>query len=186
MTWLSCTSRVARFWSVVMEATKRCVRCEVTKALEAFSRWSYSRDGRASRCRECMKAHRADPTYRERENAQWRERLADPERRIRRLATDARLRAKARGLPFDEDLSDLLPPPIHCPVLDIPLSYATGQGQRWNAPSIDRIDPAQGYLKGNRIVVSVLANQIKSTATPDQIRKVADFYERLTERRDAR
>ena len=44
---------------------------------------------------------------------------------------------------------------------------------------IDRIDPKKGYVKDNIIVVSMRANRIKSDATVDEIRKVADFYEKL-------
>ena len=43
----------------------------------------------------------------------------------------------------------------------------------------DRIDPKKGYVKGNIIVVSMRANRIKTDATVDEIRKVADFYEKL-------
>jgi len=46
-------------------------------------------------------------------------------------------------------------------------------------PSIDRIDPKKGYVKDNIIVVSMRANRIKNDATVDEIRKVADFYEKL-------
>mgnify|MGYP006166398807 FL=1 len=37
----------------------------------------------------------------------------------------------------------------------------------------------KGYVKDNIIVVSMRANRIKSDATVDEIRKVADFYEKL-------
>ena len=46
-------------------------------------------------------------------------------------------------------------------------------------PSIDRIDPKKGYVKENIIVVSMKANRIKTDATVEEIRKVADFYEKL-------
>ena len=46
-------------------------------------------------------------------------------------------------------------------------------------PSIDRIDPKKGYVKDNIIVVSMRANRIENDATVDEIRKVADFYEKL-------
>ena len=46
-------------------------------------------------------------------------------------------------------------------------------------PSIDRINPKKGYIKENIIVVSMKANRIKTDATVEEIRKVADFYEKL-------
>jgi hypothetical protein len=170
--------------------TKQCTKCRKVKRLDEFRRWSHGRDGRGYRCRECERAgqreRRDDPAYRGRENARRREWRAVPEVRICDLARKARQRAEARGLDFDEDLSDLLPLPTRCPALGIPLRWATGEGPLRDGPSIDRIDPAKGYVKGNRIVVSCLANQIKSSATPDQIRKVADFYEGLAKRRNQR
>ena len=48
-------------------------------------------------------------------------------------------------------------------------------------PSIDRINPKKGYVKENIIVVSMKANRIKTDATVEEIRKVADFYEKLFE-----
>lgn len=41
---------------------------------------------------------------------------------------------------------------------------------------MDKIDPSRGYVKGNVIVVSGLANRIKTNATLEQIKKVYDFY----------
>ena len=37
----------------------------------------------------------------------------------------------------------------------------------------------KGYTKNNIVIVSTRANRIKSDATLDEIRKVADFYEKL-------
>jgi hypothetical protein len=41
---------------------------------------------------------------------------------------------------------------------------------------MDKIVPSKGYVKGNVIVVSKRANQIKSDATVAEIMKVAEFY----------
>ena len=47
------------------------------------------------------------------------------------------------------------------------------------SPSFDRIYPKKGYTKGNVIVISNKANRIKTDATVKEIRKVANFYEKL-------
>jgi hypothetical protein len=44
---------------------------------------------------------------------------------------------------------------------------------------MDRIDNSRGYVKGNVIIVSQLANRIKTSATPDQIITVGQFYKNL-------
>lgn len=83
-------------------------------------------------------------------------------------------------MPFDPDITDLLPAPSHCPVLGVPIDYRTGVGKQPFGPSIDCIDPARGYVKGNRLVVSTRANTIKNDATVAELRAVADFYSRLS------
>ena len=47
------------------------------------------------------------------------------------------------------------------------------------APSLDRINPKKGYTKENVIVVSFLANRIKTDASIEQIGKVYKFYKML-------
>lgn len=61
------------------------------------------------------------------------------------------------------------------------IKLVTGTGVLTDAsPTLDRIIPRRGYVPGNVIVVSNLANRIKSSATARQIRRVATFYEMLS------
>lgn len=66
-------------------------------------------------------------------------------------------------------------------MLGVRLDYALKgkSGPQPDSPSIDRIIPALGYVKGNVIVVSQRANTIKNNATPEELRRVADFYSNL-------
>jgi hypothetical protein len=91
-----------------------------------------------------------------------------------------RQRAREQGLPCNLTAEDVRAPEF-CPVLGIRLerNRGKGHGPAPNSPSVDRIIPELGYVKGNVIVVSNLANCIKHNATPEQIRLVADFYARL-------
>ena len=93
------------------------------------------------------------------------------------LLKSAAKRAKKKGIPFDIDESDIHIPEL-CPVLGIPIKIADGVVSP-NSPTIDRIMPSLGYTKGNIIVISFRANTIKSDATVEEIRKVADFYGKL-------
>ena len=65
-----------------------------------------------------------------------------------------------------------------CPVLGIPLERGVGTSTD-NSPTIDRIIPELGYVEGNVMIISKLANQIKSSATPTQIQQAATFYSNL-------
>lgn len=69
--------------------------------------------------------------------------------------------------------------PKYCPVLGMFLTV--GEGKPGPAsPTLDRIVPSKGYVRGNVIVVSMRANMIKTDATPAELRRVARFYTQLT------
>ena len=91
-----------------------------------------------------------------------------------RKLTNWRNRAKREGKIFELKHEDI-PWVTHCPFLGIELDYqikghAAGKD---NSPSLDRIDNTKGYVKGNVQVLSRLANTMKSSATPEQLRAFA-------------
>nr|WP_295235142.1 hypothetical protein [uncultured Brevundimonas sp.] len=74
------------------------------------------------------------------------------------LHSRARQRAARRGLPFDLDVRDVIVPPV-CPALGVPL--IVGGKRSPFSPSLDRIRPALGYVRGNTRVISDGANRLK-------------------------
>jgi len=66
-----------------------------------------------------------------------------------------------------------------CPVFKFKYVKDANKNNRDYAPSLDRIDPKKGYTKENTIVVSMLANRIKTDASIEQIGKVYKFYKML-------
>jgi hypothetical protein len=81
----------------------------------------------------------------------------------------ARNRAKDKGLPINIKIRDIVVP-THCPLLGIPLASAKGNGgPKHNSPSLDKIIPALGYVKGNIQVISYKANVMKSNATLEEM-----------------
>lgn len=97
------------------------------------------------------------------------------------MLTTARNRAKTKGLPFDltEDDIDI---PVFCPVLGIKLERGVeGTGRSDASPSLDRIVPERGYVKGNVVVVSNRANRMKNDGSPEELRRLAHFYTQLSE-----
>lgn len=89
------------------------------------------------------------------------------------LLNACRDRCRKRGLPFDLVKEDIVVPSV-CPVLGIPLEHGTKPFHD-NSPSLDRIVPSKGYVKGNVEVISFRANRIKTDATFAEIQKVADW-----------
>lgn len=90
---------------------------------------------------------------------------------------ELKCRAKKLGLEFDIDENDLTLPD-RCPIFGTKLECGVGK-QTGNSPSVDRIDNAKGYVKGNVIVVSQRANSLKRDASLDELRRLVDFYKQF-------
>ena len=95
------------------------------------------------------------------------------------MLTSARARAIKKGLIFDIDhnyIRSIIP--SHCPILGIPLEWSVqrGNGPRSlpNSPSLDRIDPSKGYVKGNVWIISNRANSIKNDASHEELKLVTE------------
>ncbi len=92
----------------------------------------------------------------------------------------AKKRALKKGLEFSIKPKDIHIPK-KCPILKVPLICSTRY-----SPSIDRIYPDKGYIKGNIAVISALANSMKANATPQEllifaknIKKYMDLYQEV-------
>ncbi len=85
-------------------------------------------------------------------------------------------RAKKKGLPFDLTLDDLIFPD-ECPVLGIPIKARSGKFSD-NSPSVDRVVPDLGYVRGNVEVISYRANRIKCHATWDELDRIVRYIEK--------
>ncbi len=78
------------------------------------------------------------------------------------LLLNAKERARRDGIPISIDVFDIVVPKI-CPLLQIPLFVGTRKSHD-NSPSLDRIRPWFGYVKGNVRVISHRANSLKRDA----------------------
>lgn len=88
-----------------------------------------------------------------------------PALRARKLMLSrARLASERLGLPFNIELTDIVIPNV-CPVFGIALRFTPGEGRNDGSPSLDRLVPANGYVKGNIWVISLRANRIKNDAS---------------------
>lgn len=130
---------------------------------------------RAERYRE---RYERDPEFRAREQARSR---TQGRRAYRKLGTAERLyqsskrRAKQQGVPFGLTvgyLRQIWPESGKCPVLGFRmlLDGEVGQG-----PSLDRIDPALGYVEGNVRIISMRANALRSDGTWSELARVAAY-----------
>jgi hypothetical protein len=116
-------------------------------------------------------------------NKEWREvnrsditerrRLAYIRDRKLNLIRACRNRARAGNMPCNITASDLVWPEI-CPVFGLRLNYETNLKSE-SSPSLDRLIPNKGYIKGNVVVISLRANRMKNSATPDELRQICDY-----------
>lgn len=105
---------------------------------------------------------------------EWRK-LTETQR-LRMLVKQARSNAKRDGNYFDLKVEDLTVPPL-CPVLGILLQFDGPPFSPW-LPSLDRMKPELGYVKGNVRVISWRANRLKADCkNSEELRAIADYMD---------
>jgi len=157
--------KIKRLWDaceLTIPESKLCPSCGETKSASEFAVTKYNISGLYPYCKECNRdRHRAN-------------RQKNMEKVMLSVVKG---RAKRDGIPFDLELDDIIIPE-HCPVLGIKIER-TNSAFKDSSPSVDKIVPSKGYVKGNIVIVSNRANLIKRDATIDELVKIAKFYTNL-------
>ena len=103
-------------------------------------------------------------------------------RSARKLLNRAKHRAKEKGREFDVLVTDVDWPEL-CPILNIKLKYRFENleelGHKDQSASIDRVDSEKGYVKGNVMIISLLANRMKNSASIEQLIKFGEWTKTL-------
>src|ERR1035437_4146104 len=135
---------------------------------DGTNEWRQRRDGRKV-CAECDR--RFAKAYK---------------RRVRavpafRLWESARLRAEQTMTPFhitENDIRAVWPSNGLCPVFGMPLESGVGFSHD-GSPTLDRLNSAWGYERGNIAVISHKANRAKSGLTADKLERIATWMRRV-------
>lgn len=85
-----------------------------------------------------------------------------------RLLIGAKSRAKKQNVPFSLTIDDIVIPEV-CPFLNIKLEKSKNRFSD-SSPSLDKIIPSLGYVKGNIHVISHKANVMKNGASLDELK----------------
>lgn len=91
------------------------------------------------------------------------------------LFRETKKRAKINNIDFNITEEDIIIP-THCPILGIKLAFAKDKAKE-NSPSLDRIIPEKGYVKGNCCIISKKANRMKQDNTPETLRAILAYIE---------
>jgi len=160
---------------------KKCSRCRI-RLIDAEI-------GNCQKCKESSRLYYQDnievERARGRENQKKRDRshVNKLKRALHRknpanvLIMCAKSRAKKYGIQFNITKEDITIP-RECPILRIPLYVSDGKCSA-NSPTIDRIIPSLGYVKGNVQVISHRANTIKSNSTLEELKLLIEFLSRV-------
>ena len=90
------------------------------------------------------------------------------------MLSRAKQRSKNKGYEFNLEFTDIIIPTI-CPALGIEITRNKKDSNKDNSPSLDRIDNAKGYIKGNVMIISNKANMMKNSATKEELIKFAQW-----------
>lgn len=106
------------------------------------------------------------------------------ENTAKRLLKSARKRARNRNIPFNLTIKDIAVPDC-CPVFGIKLQpfdhHADSFLDAVNCvPTIDRLIPKLGYVKGNIDIISYRANSLKSDGTLTEFEAITNYIRNKT------
>lgn len=132
-----------------------CKKCGTWKPRSEFHAHAMCKGGMNTVCKECRKTVSKN---------QWKNKTY-----IQKIYDRAKTRATRKGREFNIEIEDIVIPDL-CPVFGVPLVEDTEY-----APSIDRIDSSNGYIKGNIQIISRRANLLKNNATIEELEMVINF-----------
>ena len=135
----------------VPKGFKRCVVCRETRPLVEYYTYLRNAGGLTHFCKDCG--------------------------RKRSVLYTTEARAKKKGVPFTLTAADLSFPET-CPICDEVLVRGEKKGES-SAPSVDRIIPSLGYVPENIIIICMRCNIRKSTSSPEDMIRIAEFFLRL-------
>lgn len=172
--------------------------CSTPEARRAYNQAYYAAHAEHLRTRERERQISKGPegrAARKALNKEWRGRnkerlrvysraryLADP---VGNLLRNAKARAREQGLAFELTREDIVVPAL-CPVFGVPLVIGTRTG--WvtpTSPTLDRVDNTRGYVRDNVCVISWRANELKGSASLEEVERVAEYMRRHMKKRKA-
>lgn len=134
---------------------RECVSCNNVLPFSMFHKHSECYGGYNTVCKQCRKPKSIE---------QWTQIPL-----VKKMLSRCKSRSKLNNLEFNLTEDDIIIPNV-CPVLHVPFDNTPDY-----TPSVDRIDPSKGYIKGNIQIMSNKANRMKSNATLEELKLFAQW-----------
>lgn len=164
--------------------SRKCSACGEEKPASEFSLRPSRPGGLEYRCKPCKRQQGLDwvkahpEKYKEQYERAFRKNYPTPFGRARYMYNTARVHARTYGVPFDMSAAWILAK-INvgiCEVTGLPFDLTCwGKGQKSNAfgPSLDRIDPALGYVESNLRVVIWIYNRARGACQDEALLRMS-------------
>ena len=151
-------------------------RCRICNNFLDKERFEINKGG-ASWRQDCKKCRNVNTVMR---------RYSDQERQVSTRMVKQRMLAKELGIPFDLDIDYLIEllqkQEYKCFYTDVPLvfqKYKSGLSKKLT-PSLDKIIPGKGYVKGNVVWTLYRINLIKNDMSLEEMKVwTPDWYKRI-------
>lgn len=184
---------------------KTCKTCDIEKIVSEFYSHASYKDGLHHSCKACVLAYNRDvyrqsQTYKQKRKQRGLDRSDEQKQkalersrefyksqrgRALTLVKNAERNAKRKKLAFDIDFDFIYQKLISgvCEVTELPFDFRKPSLTKKNsyAPSLDRINPALGYVKGNVRVVIWQFNMMKGEISDTELLSLCNLIrEKLT------
>jgi hypothetical protein len=157
---------------------KKCYKCNCWKDFSLFNKSPKLSGGVSKLCRNCYNNHEAVKKSEIRRKKRLKESFKENfDLYIQTRINNIRSRCKSKNIEFDltkEFLIELWESQNGaCYYTNLPMknSMKTNGFQSWDSPSLDRIDPNFGYIKGNIVWCLFSINSFKQSLTIEEFEK---------------
>ena len=141
-----------------------CKKCNQTKSVLEFSKNRAQKKGYQNICKSCKAIEQKE--YRKTKHGH-----------LGICFSGSKSRAKQKNIPFNLTVEYLHSIAVeYCPIFKTPFDWGLdSKGRGGERPSLDRIIPELGYVKGNVAFISMRANLIKQDVTDKELYAVANW-----------
>ena len=139
----------------IINNKKVCSCCKLSQLLTEFHKKNKLINNYSSKCKSCRRAYLA-------------------KNREKHIFSQVKNRAKRKQIPFNLKVSDIIIPE-YCPILGVKLDTNMSMNYKYS-PSLDKINPKVGYIKGNVMIISMKANLMKNDATKEELLNFSNYF----------